>query len=67
MPPSGFNKKAIEGSIQFIGSCYEDLLQEVRDGKHSSFEKAIEFELSNIKKALEKLHLDSDGNLIEIN
>lgn len=65
MPPSGFNKKAVEGALVFIRGCYEDLLQEVRDGKHPSPEAAIEYEISQIGKALAKLHIDKDGNPVE--
>lgn len=65
MPPSGFSQKAVKGALQFIGSCYEDLLQEVKDGKHPTIEDAIQFELDNIDRALTKLHLDDQGNLVE--
>lgn len=65
MPPSGFSQKAVEGSLLFIKTCYEDLLREVREGKHASYEEAIEYELSQIGKALKKLHIDESGNLVE--
>lgn len=65
MPPSGFSEKAVEGALVFIKGCYEDLLQEVRDGKHSSPEAAIEYEISQIGKALAKLHINKSGNLVE--
>ncbi len=65
MPPSGFSEKAVEGALVFIKGCYEDLLQEVREGKHSSPEEAIEYEIGQIGKALAKLHIDKDGNLVE--
>ena len=65
MPPSGFSEKAVEGALVFIKGCYEDLLQEVRGGKHPSPEVAIEYEISQIGKALAKLHIDKDGNLVE--
>ncbi|OGZ26768.1 MAG: hypothetical protein A2365_01695 [Candidatus Nealsonbacteria bacterium RIFOXYB1_FULL_40_15] len=65
MPPSGFTPKAVEGALTFIGTCYEDLLAEVRSGKYKSIEEGIEHELGLIKKALTKLHLDNDGNITE--
>jgi hypothetical protein len=66
MPPSGFSKPVIAGALQFVGGCYRDLLQEVKDGKHASFEKAIEYELSQINKALRSLHINQQGNLVDI-
>ena len=65
MPPSGFSKRAVEGILEFVGGCYEDLLVEVRSGKHASFEAAIEYELDKIDKAIAKLHLTSDGDLVD--
>ena len=65
MPPSGFSKKAVEGSLIFIKNCYEDLLREVKEGKHASYEEAIEYEISQIEKAMEKVHIDENGNLTE--
>jgi len=65
MPPSGYSPKAVVGSLVFIKTCYEDLLAEVRSGKHSSFEAAIEFEIAQIGKALEKLHIDPSGNIVD--
>lgn len=65
MPPSGFSQKAIEGSLVFIKTCYEDLLREVREGKHASYEEAIAFEISQIEKALQKLHIDTNGDVVE--
>jgi hypothetical protein len=65
MPPSGFSKKAVEEALQFIGACYADLLEEVRSGKHENFEVAIEYEISQIGKALEQLHIDKTGRLVE--
>ena len=65
MPPSGFSQKAVAGSLVFIKTCYEDLLREVKEGKHASFEEAIEFEIAQIEKALQKVHIDEGGNLTE--
>jgi len=65
MPPSGFSKKAVEGALVFVRSCYEDLLAEVRSGKHESIEAGIEYEISQIEKALTKIHIDASGNLVE--
>ncbi|MES3005691.1 MAG: hypothetical protein V4664_01965 [Patescibacteria group bacterium] len=65
MPPCGFNQKAVKGALQFIKGCYEDLKQEVEEGKHPSFEAALDHELKNLEGALTKLHIDSTGNLVE--
>ena len=65
MPPSGFSQKAVNGALVFIQGCYEDLLAEVRSGKHESFEKAIEYEISQIGRALSLLHINDDGKLVE--
>jgi hypothetical protein len=65
MPPSGFSKRAVEGALIFIQTCYEDLQDEVKQGKHPSFEAAIEHELTSIRKALSRLHIDKDGNLVK--
>ena len=65
MPPSGFSTKAVVGALQFIQACYEDLLEEVRAGKHASFEEAIAFEIRQIGTVLAKLHIDKHGALVE--
>jgi len=65
MPPSGFNKRSVQGSLQFIRGCYQDLLEEVRSGKHPTVEEAIEFELGQIKKALGQLHITPKGKLVK--
>ena len=65
MPPSGFSKAVVVGALQFIGGCYRDLLQEVQEGKHASFEEAIKYELSQIDKVLRSLHIDEQGNLVD--
>lgn len=51
MPPSGFSQKAINGLLMFIGSCYEDLLKEIKEEKKTEG-KAIQEELENIQKYL---------------
>ena len=51
MPPSGFSQKAINGLLMFVGSCYEDLLKEIKEGKHTEGE-AIKKELKNINDYL---------------
>jgi len=51
MPPSGFSQKAINGILMFVGSCYEDLLKEINEGKKTEGE-AIKEELENIQKYL---------------
>ena len=65
MPPSGFNRGAVRGALQFIQACYEDLLQEVADGKHATVQEALAFEISQIEKALLSLHIDKDGKPVE--
>jgi len=65
MPPSGFSRRAVEGALVFIQSCYQDLLIEVRSGKHATFEEGIEFEIRQIDTALSKLHIDKQGTLVE--
>jgi hypothetical protein len=66
MPPCGFNNNSVRGALMFIRGCYEDLLDQVRSGKFSSYEEAIEFELSQIEKALSDLHIDEDGKLTSL-
>lgn len=51
MPPSGFNKKAIEGLLIFVLECYKDLLKEIKEGKKQE-STAIAFEIENIQKYL---------------
>ncbi|NQV89705.1 MAG: hypothetical protein HQ488_05255 [Parcubacteria group bacterium] len=65
MPPSGFSKRAVKGALVFIQTCYEDLLEEVQSGKHASFEEGIKFEISQLEKALLKLHIDQEGRIVE--
>ena len=65
MPPSGFSKKAVEGALVFIKTCYEDLQEEVAKGKHPSMEAAIDHEIRSIGNALSKLHIDKEGHLVE--
>ena len=65
MPPCGFNQNAVKGALQFVKGCYEDLKEEVKQGKHASFEAALDHELDNLEKALAKLHIDQEGNLVE--
>ena len=56
MPPSGFSQKAINGILMFVGSCYEDLLKEIKEGKKTEGE-AIKEELDNINDYLIKFKL----------
>lgn len=65
MPPCGFNQKAVRGALQFIKGCYEDLAEEVKTGKYKSFEDALNHELDNLEKALERLHINPQGDLVE--
>lgn len=65
MPPSGFNQRAVTGALEFVKGCYEDLITEVQSGKHPDFETAIKYELSQLEKALGKVHIDKEGRLVE--
>lgn len=56
MPPSGFSQKAINGLLQFVASCYEDLLKEIKEGKKKESE-AIKQELDNINDYLKNFKL----------
>ncbi|HLC58176.1 MAG TPA: hypothetical protein VJH95_06390 [Candidatus Nanoarchaeia archaeon] len=56
MPPSGFSQKAINGLLMFVGSCYEDLLKEIKEGKKTEGQ-AIQEELENIKDYLSNFKL----------
>lgn len=64
MPPSGYASKAVVGSLIFIRSCYEELLEEVKSGKFKTYEEAIEHELSQIKKALLNVEINEAGKLV---
>ncbi len=64
MPPSGFSKYAVQGALQFIQGCYEDLQQEVESGKHPDFETAVAYEIKQIDSALTQLHINEQGELI---
>ncbi len=65
MPPSGFSKKAVGGLLLFVQANYEDLLAEVKSGKHADIPSAIKNEIGNLEKALSRLHIDKDGELVE--
>ena len=65
MPPSGFSKQTVEGLLTFVKGNYEDLREEVRSGKHPSVEAAIDYEIAQLGKALEKLHINKEGELVE--
>jgi uncharacterized protein YuzB (UPF0349 family) len=56
MPPSGFSQKAINGLLMFVGTCYEDLLAEIKTGKKTEGE-AIKQELDNIQGYLKEFKL----------
>ena len=57
MPPSGFNKRAIQGLLEFVEGCYEDLLKKMRETPGKNIEAAIEEELAEIREALEAFSL----------
>lgn len=65
MPPSGFSKKAISGLLRFVKANYEDLLAEVESGKHPDVISAIKFEIDNLDRALSKLHISENGDIVE--
>ncbi len=65
MPPSGFKRKAVEAALGFVAACYEDLLEEVKSGKHPTYEAAIKHELAQIRHSLERAHIAPDGELVE--
>jgi len=65
MPPSGFSKKAVKGLLLFVQSNYEDLLAEVKSGKHTDITSAIKSEIDNLEKALSKLDIDENGEIGE--
>ena len=48
MPPSGFSTKAVDGAVQFVQTCFEDLLIETNSGKHENFKAGIDFEMGMI-------------------
>ncbi len=68
MPPSGYSEKAVNGLTIFIDSCCEDLLKEVKSGKHKSLKAAIRYEIANIKKALMRARINEvvNGSLVFI-
>ncbi len=62
MPPSGFSQKAINGLLIFVSSCYEDLLEEIRQGRDKYGRevvegKAIQKEINQIREYLAKFKL----------
>lgn len=65
MPPSGFNKEAVDGLLQFVRECYKDIQAEVESGKHPTTQAAVDYEIDLIGKAMMKLHIDPQGNLVD--
>ena len=63
MPPCGFNPSSVRGGLAFVRGCYEDLLDQVRSGKFTLYDEAIEFELRQIDTALSQLHVDESGKV----
>lgn len=57
MPPSGFSLPAVAGLSTFFSTTLSDLKQEVAEGKHSSLQTALTFEISQISQALESQEL----------
>ncbi len=57
MPPSGFNEKAIQGLLQFVEGCYDDLLTKLRETPELTVEQVIAQELRDIRRALEAFSL----------
>lgn len=71
MPPSGFNKKAVGGLLQFVDGCYEDLLEAICSDESLPAEakarvkEIMNHERSQIGKAVAALHIDDDGKLVK--
>ena len=65
MPPSGFSKDTTKHFLGFLRGNYQDLLAEVRSGKYPNAEAAMEYEIEQIGKAMEKMHINDNGELIE--
>jgi len=59
MPPSGFNEKAIEGLLQFLEGCYEDLQKKIAKspGKPADVKAAVKQELEEIRAELRRFSL----------
>ena len=56
MPPSGFNKKAVEGLLVFLEGCYEDLMKEMDQGTDPK--QAVQKELDDIRKFLQEFTIE---------
>jgi len=56
MPPSGFSQKTINGLLQFVEACYEDLQEEIKVGKKTEGQ-TLQVELDNIREYLTKFKL----------
>lgn len=56
MPPSGFNKKAIEGLLVFLEGCYEDLMKEMEQGTDP--QEAVQKELNDIRRFLKDFTIE---------
>ena len=57
MPPSGFNEKAINGLLEFVEGCYDDLLKKIDTTPGLGVRTAIVEELAEIRAALESFSL----------
>jgi hypothetical protein len=64
VPPSGFSQQAVRGALEFVRSCYEDLLRDVQSGKFDTYEEAIRYELDQLEKALTHVHITKSGRLV---
>lgn len=64
MPPSGFGRKAVKGLLEFVEGNYQDLEKEVKSGKHKDFKAAVRHERKQLKKALQQLHINKNGKLV---
>lgn len=65
MPPSGFSARTVKGLLTFVKGNYEDLLKEVKDGKHPDVKAAIQHEVTQLGKALSELHINKAGKLVK--
>ena len=65
MPPSGFDREAIDGILRFVRASYRALQAEVKSGRHPNVEAAMEHEIRQLDKALSGIHIDGEGNLVD--
>lgn len=59
MPPSGFNEKAINGLLEFLEGCYEDLEKKIdaTPARPADVKAAVAEELEEIRTELRRFSL----------